>query len=490
MPYQVPKMTLSKPNKLRYLTIRNNTNFNKNSISLNPKNSDIADNQTILNSLIGTLVKFGKSGKIEPYIANKWYVSDDQKTWTFYINSNFSCENGEPINASSFKEKIIKNLKRNISKTDKTEFTDLKGWREFKENNIETILGIKAIENKLIFTFEKNPKGILNYLRMPYFGFWCDNNFENDQFIDNNQFYSSGPYKLAKVISNNRLLLEIRPNQPSYNKDAPQFIEIGLGSLEELSEKSDNTIGKIIIESENLEIKNYEIIDGTPSIMQGIVLHEKTVFFNSIENRKVFAKRLFDYQKINSQLNFTKGFYFNQNIDKKKVENFPTIFLNPPKKIRIALQYDFSFDKTKQIWNDIFNYIFDGIDFEIVYPKNDDPNWIKGILNSSEYHLRTSSVYPGGQHSLSVLRMMFCSNLGISFPDPSLRLCQLIDTYISNNKEVDGEFISLFDKILIEDATVFPLFYAKDRWFVSDSIDLESMPTTIIHPLFEKIRFK
>ena len=80
---------------------------------------------------------------------------------------------------------------------------------------------------------------------------------------------------------------------------------------------------------------------------------------------------------------------------------------------------------------------------------------------------------------------MFCSKLGISFPDPSGKICELVENY--NYGDDIAEYIRKFNQILFDDAVVIPIKHFGMKWFISERIDLASFPPTNVSPLFEKI---
>ncbi len=75
----------SEISKLNYIAVRSRDSSVEPALSLDPALSDQVDNQSILNALVATLVKYGVSGKIEPYLASSWGISEDLKVWEFSI---------------------------------------------------------------------------------------------------------------------------------------------------------------------------------------------------------------------------------------------------------------------------------------------------------------------------------------------------------------------------------------------------------------------
>lgn len=65
-----------------------------------------------------TLVKFDEHMKPQPWIASKWTVSDDKRTWTFTIDERVKFSNGKKVDAQAVKESLERTFaKSNRAKT-------------------------------------------------------------------------------------------------------------------------------------------------------------------------------------------------------------------------------------------------------------------------------------------------------------------------------------------------------------------------------------
>ena len=65
-----------------------------------------------------TLVKFDDTMKAKPWLASKWSVSEDGKTWTFTINDKAKFSNGRKVTAQAVKESFERAFaKSNRAKT-------------------------------------------------------------------------------------------------------------------------------------------------------------------------------------------------------------------------------------------------------------------------------------------------------------------------------------------------------------------------------------
>lgn len=470
---------------LKYLTIRGNDPKELGSLSLSPKTSDQVDNQVILNALIATLVKYGQTGKIEPYLAQSWDVSENGLEWSFNIRSGFTCETGEPISAELFVSSLKRSFKGNIGKSDKTEFNKLHGWSKFIAGS-DDLSGLSSEKNKIILKFASKPKDILNFLRMPYFGLWCNSETVKTEF-DIAAFRSSGAYKLKQVINSHLFKLEIRNDQPSYSIEAPQEVQVGTITPSDIISEQDPTIYKLIHDGIDLKKDNYQSMSSPPAIFQGIVLHPNTPFFSNLKNRRIFASRLSKFLLEQSDIKVSPGMYLDSQKIIPRITEGP--FEKPLRPLRIAFQYKSPFDQSNAFWRSMFSKVLHDVPFEIVYPDPADPMWVKNMLNNPDFDIRTAHVYAGTTYNLSTIKMMFCSDMGISFPDINMSMCKLVEKYEKQEIEVDDDFKKFFEKNLEEDATLFPIYHANDQWLISKQISMESMPTSIIYPLFENIRF-
>ncbi|WP_432734855.1 nickel ABC transporter substrate-binding protein [Maridesulfovibrio sp. FT414] len=79
-----------------------------------------------------SLVRYGKGGKIEPWLAESWQISPDGKVYTFKLRKGVVFSDGTPFNAEAVKmnfDAVLKNSQRHdwlefIAQIDKTEVVD------------------------------------------------------------------------------------------------------------------------------------------------------------------------------------------------------------------------------------------------------------------------------------------------------------------------------------------------------------------------------
>jgi hypothetical protein len=109
-----------------------------------------------------------------------------------------------------------------------------------------------------------------------------------------------------------------------------------------------------------------------------------------------------------------------------------------------------------------------------------------------EYDIRLAGVDIGASAENWVVGMMFCSQIAISFPDPSGNVCQFVKSHEGRSGHYsDKEYLKQFEKLVADDAAVIPLYHTGSYWLVSPDIDFEKvLAPTLVVPRFDKLRFK
>jgi len=112
------------------------------------------------------------------------------------------------------------------------------------------------------------------------------------------------------------------------------------------------------------------------------------------------------------------------------------------------------------------------------------------IENGTDYDFYISGVNIGGQITPAGINFMFCTKLGVSFPDPDGKICNLTQKYLNTENYDQQQFANEFQKVLDEDSWVIPISHEGVKRLVSDGIDPESVISFDTHPRFDLIRFK
>ncbi|MBK7843541.1 MAG: hypothetical protein IPJ71_07565 [Bdellovibrionales bacterium] len=479
------------------------------SFSLAPSHSDSFENQTILNALVGTLVKYDVSGRIEPYLASSWSKSNNGRRWEFSLHDHLECEDGTPITAKSYVLKLQQQLRTYAKSGRLMVFDQLEGWLEFTKGRASSILGLKTSgENSIIFEFTREQHELLEFLRMPYFGFWCDRNFVDGKFRDDNKFTSSGSYLLRSNDNGRRLLIEKNQKWFSVSKSSPDVISFSAKDIDETIVNNSRTIvrlGASVPDFPSNHIGSaFHKVRTAPFLLTAFVLSPLTPsgFFKSKRNRQILQSRLqrtsFPDWVSQNAIYPSASFYSHlPSIERQNPRPPPfTHFINDEylysdQKIIVSLP--------NRLGSLVCNYIqtlakelLSGIpDNRIVFETVDssDPITFNKLISNRAFDIRVSTVDIGGNITNSIIDMMFCTKLGVSFPDPSGRICELVTKYKEFSREADEEYIQKFNQVLTEDAFVLPLFHSGLTSLFSEDIDPETIPSGTTHPRFEDFRF-
>jgi hypothetical protein len=481
-------LKLDKPsNALNFFLVRSN-----HSPSLNIADSDHIGNLLYMQHLVGTLVKYQSSGNYRPSLAERWTVSDDQKIWSFSLRDGIQCEDGVGIDGDSFRKSLISSLKRYSKRKHPPVFDKLEGWNSFVANKNESDLGVFSLDkNNITFKFTTPIRGgLLEFLGMPYFGYICASNFKEDgTWSDKNRIISSGPYKLKKFGDGNNVVLEKRKEWFSFADNSPDTVYIkNLQSFEQLPQDNKKTIFDALPRPDDLIPSGFTQIHEVPSTFLPVVLlpHAGSLFEDDstrqlMRDLILSNKEFVSFSSKSYQLN--DSFYPIHGSKYKTDRNvkYEDLKSRIKRKIRIR-SYASPIGNNIIYIEALLKKIFDGagVEYEIDNsPVTNTEDWYK-----KDYDIRILGVDIGGGIENWVIRMMFCSELGVRFPDPSGRICGLVDKFDSGTIPFES-YIDLFNRSIFEDASVVPIMHGGRSWFLSEDI-----PTTGISPVMGLPRFE
>lgn len=444
--------------------------------SLDKKSADFSHNQIVLNSLVGTLVKYGPSGRLEPYLAESWTVSKDKKNWQFKIRPNLTCEDGTIITASLFKDILQVSLKDYSNRGSVIMFDHLLGWKDFSSGKSEELAGLKALGDTLELQFDENPDDLLELLRMPYFGLWREKD---------HKLISSGPYTV-KEDTGTSVKLALRNDW--FTSSDKSFREVEVSFVGLLEKNKELEVGSIIRMPFFVEVhddqKDGYWISSPPTRLESFVISPtKNHFFNHQINRQIFRSRV-------NALVKSKYFYPSARTEGLDQKNGNYQLSAKKDKLTFALERTTYGESELDNLKKIISLALEGseLDFEIIPRDLKDKEWFTKTDSNNYFDARVASVDIGAYPVYTAIKMMFCTKLGINFPDPSDKICQLVTNGIQSAQAIDQNFVDQFNKILHEDAIVIPIMHHSDKWLVAKDLDPSSLPATTLYPQFELIR--
>ena len=461
--------------------------------SLEVDNSDVMDNVEVLNNLVGTLVKYDLNGHFFPYLARGWSFSEDHKKWSFPLKPHLKFDNGDPITAEGF----VRHLQGRLlwyyqKKGGALVFERLEGFADFVKGKSHSISGLFAEKDTVHFHFTGAPDDFLEFLNMPYFGYWHQS---NDELAKKGLFISSTAYSL-KGLQGATAILRKRKDWPLENTRAPEEIVFSKKDFLNGNLPSKRAIVQVgySIPSSFKGLNHYRIATSTPAVLSAIVLSPYKGPFKDVKLRRAFASRLkglLEKNPIHSKvLSSAQGFYFN---------SAPLSFTKykDPLKLegKIITNIDFSKGAGGRL-KPLLKEIIQPFGLELVYDEIDTSNKqsIEKAHSNKYYDIRVAGVHSGSTYMNDTIKMMFCSRMGVSFPDPSGRICELVaeheknkDSYSRKKHGITQDYRDRFNQYLLEDAAVIPVFhsrfttlFSKDLNIITTPVDLDLFPMELV----------
>jgi oligopeptide transport system substrate-binding protein len=146
LPFIVRCQPAAKPVSIREKGVINL--WDSGPITLDPAVSSESTSQTYVMQIFSGLVSLGTEAKPTPDIAERWQISDDGKTYTFYLRQGVKFQNGKEVTAQDFKyswERAC--LPATHSQTAATYLGDIIGVKEVLAGKATAISGVEVIDD-------------------------------------------------------------------------------------------------------------------------------------------------------------------------------------------------------------------------------------------------------------------------------------------------------------------------------------------------------
>ncbi len=464
---------------------------NKNApISLNPEDSDLITNLIYMEALVGTLVKYGEQGRYLPYLAKEWTTSDFI-TWRFKLRNDITSEDGISISPQMFKsslETVIKIYHK--SRPQLPIIEDISGFKEFVEGQAVHIQGIQTDGDELLFVLQKPIKsGLLEFLAMPYYGYYSPKNFKSGAWADNLKIFASGSHIVESIDKDKRIItLKKRDGWFSLISEAVNKIKIVqapfLESIEIPGPKIIVTPG--LIAKEIIEKHNFTVARNAPDLLNAYKLNDKNGIFSDKENRKLFLSKLRSAQNYikleNDDLILSEYFYSNIMTDVTKSPSKYTDYKIVNNEITVLMP---KISSEKRL-NYLKSIVMEAFKETNLYVNFIEPTYY--VKNQKfDFDIKLISVSIGGGFEHWLTKMMFCSDLGVGFGDPENKICNLVNQFDGLNWNV-AEFAKKFNNILYDQASTIPICHNSNKW-IFDGIDFEISPISFV-PRLDLIKLK
>lgn len=465
---------------------------NSKNISLNPLDSDYRKNSYILRQVISNLVSKNSSGNIVPIIAKSWKHDKAELIWEFEFNEGLKTESGELINPINFKKNIERLAVIYFEMKDLLLLPSLQGWDEFKNKKSAEISGIRAENNKLVIQFKEKPYNVLNYLALPYFGYYDSKNFSNGKWVNNRKIIASGPYKVIS-FSDKSIELEKFHNYFA-NPKSPNFVSIRYENQKELIKG--NYSHMIAYGSDHWEIKSDSLVEinSTPSFFTTLEVNPfKSEMFKIENNRRIFRDTFLKYK--NKYMSNYEGVYMADFVYfTNKAKPVKAVTTGKFKRTDEVVTLRFPIDsKIKRITDltQALKSTFDELKISYKFMDYWDTNASKNIQAGDVYDIVYSGVDTGAAPKNSTIDMMWCTKMGVSFHDANGKICEMTKEYKNKSEyELNLEYQKRFNQIIEDDATILPLFHRGEKFIATKNIDFSNFGQISGAIIFNMIEFK
>lgn len=361
------------------------------------------------------------------------------------------------------------------------------------------ISGIQAPNAETLrFVFSKPvTTGLLEYLALPYLGFFCEADFNSDgSWRDKKKVTSSAAFKIDNWSGQGPVTLKLRDDWFKSVANPPSSMTIHTLPMEQIkAPQRRGFVFSFLLDQKDVP-EHYQVVHMLPTIFHGIVLSDKkNLWLKDKNNRQLLRDEIKRQQEKMpvpiASATPVNNIYPHMSLPLKKVDKkigkakgvvkTPFEILtseNPSKPAKYmlelttraldALRIPYAFITTSQGQHDLMDT----------------------FRNPTKYDVRPSSVDSGGGIENQLIKFMFCSNLGISFLDPSKRICALVEEYeLMYGDLVPHEtmerYIQKFDTIIEEDASIVPIMKTGHSWLLSPDLSKDAVSPTMGIPYFD-----
>ncbi|NJL24958.1 MAG: hypothetical protein HC902_07140 [Calothrix sp. SM1_5_4] len=238
----------------------------------------------------------------------------------------------------------------------------------------------------------------------------------------------------------------------------------------------------------------YKLIRGTPTWLVALVLNaQRPGIFRSKENRQALQSALRNHFSRNEprlpSFQATNSFYPLSGKG-SEIEAQYKWGQSSGQKLRISYSRELPNLEKSYIENAIRASLPTGVSVEFPVINRNESSWLDNFLEMKNLDGRIQLVDIGGHMMNAAISMMFCSKLGVRFPDSSGRICDLVAKAKSSDSVVSDDYEMQFNSILKDEAEVIPLFSTGIFWLYSDDIDPKSISSIPLDPRFDLLRLR
>ena len=204
-------------------------NENEEPQSINPNLTTDSTGITVNSIMSEGLMRSGRDGSPVAGLAEKWDISEDGLTWTFYLREGLKWSNGDPLTANDFKFSWLKVLDRETGAKKADLLYVIKGAEAYNiGDGKKEDVGINVIDDKTLeIKLEQPTEYFLSLLAHVTYSPISEkfyNKVTSKYGLEPETTVASGPYVLKEW--NHSANLVLAKNENYWNKDAIKLDEI------------------------------------------------------------------------------------------------------------------------------------------------------------------------------------------------------------------------------------------------------------------------
>lgn len=172
---------------------------------------------TVILNLFDGLVRYDLNGKIQPSVADKWDISDDRLTYTFYLKEGTKWSNGDPVTAYDFEYSWKRALSPALASEYAYQLWYLKNGEAYNSGKITDPeeVGVKATSDYTLKVELESPTPyFLSLLTFTTYLPVSKNVVEKnpDWAKSADTYVSNGPFKMKDWVHKDKIIIEKNPN--------------------------------------------------------------------------------------------------------------------------------------------------------------------------------------------------------------------------------------------------------------------------------------
>lgn len=171
----------------------------------------------VMSLIFPMLISFDEELKPAPYLAERWEVSEDGLTWTFYLNPAAKWTDGELVTAKDIEFSVMLWANKEIGSMYLGNVPNIIGIEEYQAGATEDVTGIEVLDDKTISFTLTAPSGC--FLNAMYYYILPEHVLKDIQPKDlgNAEFFfnptvGAGPFKFVQYVTDQYVELEKNPD--------------------------------------------------------------------------------------------------------------------------------------------------------------------------------------------------------------------------------------------------------------------------------------